>query len=198
MKRRLVYMQSDESAGRLWSEWITGMMGLGGISENTNVFLSTTPTSPSFCNHPDILYFGSDPYSPRLASTPHRSNVKTYLENKRGVNMCKRTYLDANAHSASRSRNILITLSCWDQPPTNCIIDVEFDQHFSPFSEYITIFWGAPWGSWNDICVYVKQSWEKAYFLTADLLVLVEELYSSIWDFLFALSALWKAEPFLS
>ena len=117
-----------------------------------------------------------------LASTPHRSDVKTYLENKRGVNMCKGAYFDANAHSA---RNILIKLSCWGQPPTNCIIDVEFDQHFSQFSEYITIFWEAPGlGQLKCyICVWCVLS--KASFLTAaDFLVLVEELYSSIWRFL--------------
>ena len=50
---------------------------------------------------------------------------------------------------------------------------------------------------WVDV-KHVKQSREKAYFLTADLLVLVEELYSSIQDFLFALSAISKPEPFLS
>ena len=111
-------------------------MGLEGISENTNVFLSTTPTTL----HPSVIMLIYSTWSlfgqqPTLASTPPRSNVKTYLENKRGVNMCKRAYFDANAHSANRSRNILITLSCWDQHPANCIIDVEFDQHFSP------IFW---------------------------------------------------------
>ena len=39
------------------------MMGLRGISENTNVFLSTDPTFPSFSNHPDLL--STDPYTPR-------------------------------------------------------------------------------------------------------------------------------------
>ena len=127
-------------------------MGFVGISENRMVFLS--PFFPLLrWSSWYIMYLVSVWWALPLNTPPQlnssaapRLNVKTYLENLRGVNMCKRAYFDANAHTANCYRNILITLSCWAQHPTNCIIDVEFDQHFSSFSEYITIFFMFPRG----------------------------------------------------